>query len=327
MISTIIVISIYYKIKLKDSDNNNNVRIYNITNENKTEGNLEHFIITNFISYKNLINFSIFENIFYKIDNINYTYSKKYKKVKLEYMVSIYDEHKNIIYPSDFRLYKGFHVSCFLEIYNTNISIYSLAGIHENKHFKCIEYFNTNELVKFGIKIYSIYLNLHCYTIYCSKNVIFNYTNSLHENNRIFDPKYIINSSVSEKKHNKTSNLKQFYMLFPFVKLKRNVINETNVWYFKNIYNNYFCFCIGEKCLIRQPSRQCKYLFYMDIIEKNKNVYPKTDYLFVDFIFKDLSSDDPYPVFQQMIAKNLGNLEIYLNLKIIYGIMKKINLH
>jgi CDP-glycerol glycerophosphotransferase (TagB/SpsB family) len=41
----------------------------------------------------------------------------------------------------------------------------------------------------------------------------------------------------------------------------------------------------------------------MDIIENNRNLYPKTDYLFVDFIFKDLTSDDAYPIFEEMEKK------------------------
>ena len=42
----------------------------------------------------------------------------------------------------------------------------------------------------------------------------------------------------------------------------------------------------------------------MDIIDKNRNVYPKTDYLFIDFIFEHLSSDDTYPIFQKMVDLN-----------------------
>jgi CDP-glycerol glycerophosphotransferase (TagB/SpsB family) len=42
----------------------------------------------------------------------------------------------------------------------------------------------------------------------------------------------------------------------------------------------------------------------MDIIDKNRNVYPKTDYLFIDFIFESLSSDDTYPIFQKMVDLN-----------------------
>jgi hypothetical protein len=37
-----------------------------------------------------------------------------------------------------------------------------------------------------------------------------------------------------------------------------------------------------------------------NIIDKNRDLYLKTDYLFVDFIFDDTSSDDAYPVFEEM---------------------------
>ena len=308
LIIKIIILTINYKIIIRHSNINNNIRINHIKIEKTTEGNFENFISANLFSNNDVIQFIDLKNKFYRIDNINYTYSQKYKKVKLEYMVSIYDEQKNLIYPSDLRLYIGFHVSCFLEIYNKdnkNVSIYSLAGIHENKCFKCIEYFNIREAVTFGIKLYKVHLELNYYTIYCSKDKIFNYKNSLYENDEIFDSQYIINeykASDSSKKNIK--RLKEYYMLFPLVDLKRNIINEEDVWYFKNIYNNYFCFCIGNKCLINQPNQKCKYLFYMDIIEQNKNIYPKTDYLFVDFIFENLSSDDTYPVFQKMIERN-----------------------
>jgi len=45
----------------------------------------------------------------------------------------------------------------------------------------------------------------------------------------------------------------------------------------------------------------CKYYFYLNIIDNNKNIYNKTDYLFLDFIFADLSSDDVFPVFEKML--------------------------
>ena len=295
--------------------NNKNSDIKKITNNSninniskKTEDNYENFVKTNLVSQGEVMPFSYFENISYKIDKINYTYSKNYTIVKIEYMLSIYDKQKNLIYPSDFRLYNGFHVSCFLEIYNNNKTIYSLAGIHENKYFKCIEFFKINELVKFGFIIYRINVKTsNYYTLYCSKDVIFNYSDSMHENDNIFDPKYIkkeYDDLVYQIIHNKSLGLKKYYILSPFANLKRYVSNHLNAWYFKNIFNNYFCFCVGINCLKNQSSQKCKYYFYMDVIEQNKNLYPKTDYLFVDFIFQELSSDDTFPVFQKMIEIN-----------------------
>ena len=40
------------------------------------------------------------------------------------------------------------------------------------------------------------------------------------------------------------------------------------------------------------------------MINKNRKVYQKTDFLFIDFILNDLSSDDAYPIFKEMIKEN-----------------------
>ena len=69
---------------------------------------------------------------------------------------------------------------------------------------------------------------------------------------------------------------------------------------FKNIYNHHFCFCSGLHCLNSSVNEKCKFSFYLNIIDNNRNIYQKTDYLFIDFIFSDLSSDDVYPVFKEM---------------------------
>ena len=67
-----------------------------------------------------------------------------------------------------------------------------------------------------------------------------------------------------------------------------------------NIYNHYFCFCKGINCFSINITDSCKYDFYLNIIDNNKNIYNKTDYLFLDFIFADLTSDDVFPVFEKM---------------------------
>ena len=48
-----------------------------------------------------------------------------------------------------------------------------------------------------------------------------------------------------------------------------------------------------------------KYFFYLNIIDNNRNVYKKSDYLFIDFIFNEYSSDDAYPVFEAMYNQKL----------------------
>ena len=49
----------------------------------------------------------------------------------------------------------------------------------------------------------------------------------------------------------------------------------------------------------------CKYFFYVYIIDNNKKIYDKTDYLFIDFIFAELSSDDTFPLFKRILQEKL----------------------
>ena len=52
-------------------------------------------------------------------------------------------------------------------------------------------------------------------------------------------------------------------------------------------------------------SENCKYFFYIHLIDINQNVYKKTHFLFIDFIFKIYSSDDVFPIFEEMIKRKL----------------------
>ena len=92
----------------------------------------------------------------------------------------------------------------------------------------------------------------------------------------------------------------------PICDVKRNSIGDSNGWVFRNIYNNYFCYCIGTKCVKNEVKQICKLNFYKYIIDVNRDLYPKTEYIFVDFIFKALPSDDTFPVFEEMIKQNMS---------------------
>ena len=52
--------------------------------------------------------------------------------------------------------------------------------------------------------------------------------------------------------------------------------------------------------------QKCKYFFYLKIIDDNKLLYNKTDYLFSDFYRSQCSSDDTYPIFVEMIKQNIS---------------------
>jgi CDP-glycerol glycerophosphotransferase (TagB/SpsB family) len=284
--------------KSKDDIENNEDRYISFSNFNVTTINLFNM-------------YQYFNKKYSKLEQANYTYSNKYNITKVDYTIGVYNEEKYLIYPSDLSLYNDVHVTCFLEIQNdTNITeIYSIPDIHNNNYFKCTEFYNISEKVKFGIKIFHKKDSVIIY------NEIFLFPDKIKynfytENDSLFDNKLVeyeyntLLDRTKDERYNKTLRFMEYYMNPPICQLKRNAFNDSNDWIFNNIYNNYFCFCVGEKCLRLYAPHLCKYYKYMDIIEHNRHVYPKTDYIFVDFIFKDLSSDDAFPVFEEMEKRN-----------------------
>ena len=86
----------------------------------------------------------------------------------------------------------------------------------------------------------------------------------------------------------------------------QSILNEDNYWKFKNIYNNYHCLCKGEVCLIDYIGNRCKYYFYLYIIDNNRYLYNKTDYLLFDFYLNERSTDDAFPIFKELLKLNLS---------------------
>lgn len=121
---------------------------------------------------------------------------------------------------------------------------------------------------------------------------------------------------TNDKNINETLRLKKSYIRYPLCLFKRFILKQENIWKYSNIYNEYFCSCIGLNCKYNYMQK-CKYYFYLNIIDNNRNIYKKPDSLFIYFIFDDLSSDDAYPVFKEMAYQNLPvhyiteNLDIY----------------
>ena len=105
----------------------------------------------------------------------------------------------------------------------------------------------------------------------------------------------------------KKKKLKMSYILKPFFNLKRESIQNNNYWNFLHLFDEYFCYCIGLDCLIQNNFKRCKYFFYIYLIDINSNVYKKTDYLLMDFILKNYTSDDVYPIYEEMIKMNLSS--------------------
>ena len=99
--------------------------------------------------------------------------------------------------------------------------------------------------------------------------------------------------------------MQKTYAQMPKCIFKKNLLINDNKWSFDNLFGEYFCFCKGLISTKLKNSQSCKYYFYLNIIDKNRKVYIKTDYLFIDFIFNDLSSDDAFPIFKEMMNEKM----------------------
>ena len=224
---------------------------------------------------------------YFKLFDIKYLYSFKFKIIKIEYNIEFFENNTNLILPSDLTLYKSIHIFCHFEFNNSNIIINSFPSITNNKNFKCIEFINIDENIKFGIKIYKINnygKEIDNHIIYLFSGEILNYLNLFNKNDKEFDP-LIVNERYSENIQNYMNNnfrLEKSYTTMPKCILKRNLIVREEQWRFEYLFNEYFCFCKDVNPLKLKNSQTCKYFFYLNLIDKNKNVYLKTDYLFVD---------------------------------------------
>ena len=281
-------------------------------NEYFLSNDIKHFHNKSFLSItntekKNNIDNSI--NFFFNITKIRYFREIKNEIIKVEYLIGFYDLNKNLITPSDLTLYYGYHVLCYNKILKNNIFIISLANIYKNNHYYCTEFFNKNENIKFGIIIYKISNGIEYYTI-----DFFTFNNKIYDNyiyntinvfnysliNKEFD---ILAKKIHSNKLKDSIRLKKSFIQKPLCSTKSN-IGKYNKWIFRNIFGHYSCFCKGKNCLFYDIPQKCKYYFYLSIIDNNKHLYNKTDYLFGDFMYKNLSSDDVYPTFTKMISQN-----------------------
>ena len=293
--------------------------IENIPNFNF--GHLIEISKYNKISAQSLIH--IFGDIitYFNMTYINYILSPKFNRTKLEFNLGLYDNEKNLRSPSDLTLQYNLKFICFMTINELNMTIYSIANNYENKYINCIEYFKYGENITFGVKVYN---NINNLTLNFGSENIINYEDLDFVNDSLFDPDIVsqdYNLSFDEiNKNNFTKSyyLKKEYFRPPNFDLRRDNISEEITWNFNNFYNDYFCYCIGDNCFNKSVTKECKYLFYMTIIEKYKNLYPKTEYIFSDFIFNYLSSDDAYPIFQEMIKQNYSAHYLTENKNILY---------
>ena len=244
------------------------------------------------------------KDIYFNITSINYSIELKNNIIKSEYLIGFYDINKNLILPSDLTLYHNFHVLCSMNDSINNITIISLANIYGNKYFKCIEFLNKYDKIIFGIKIYITEKNIEFNTIYLFNYKKYSNLKNFYRNNYKFDCQFFNQEFENYLKLNNDLQIKKSYLLRPICDSKNKIEIQLNEWYFKNLFNYYFCFCKGQSCLFENIPQNCKYYFYLYIIDSNKDIFNKTDYLFGDFIYNEYSSDDAFPVFEEMINKN-----------------------
>ena len=268
--------------------------------------------------------FEIGENdTYFNITKINYMFSYDFNTVKIEYFIGIYDKNDKLIVPSDLGFYYNLHVMCNLQVPSTNLTIESMAGIYNDKYHRCVEFYKIKENVNLGLKIYKINENMDNKYFFLFNEKRFNLYNTTFQNDDYFNPNIIkekfdiILDNFNEKRINETLKLRKTYQTYPYSTLKREALLSEGRWLFRNLYNEYFCMCKGDLCLKFNITEKCKYYFYISIIDSNRYVYNKTEYAFMDFIKADLSSDDTYPVFREMVNKVghahyiTGNLDLY----------------
>ena len=110
-------------------------------------------------------------------------------------------------------------------------------------------------------------------------------------NDKEFDPDIIKTQfmktveEIKSKQFKEPYSLKKAYFRRPIFDLRRNFVRNNSSWLFRNFYNDYYCYCVGNNCF-KNPdgiSQTCKFLYYIVIIDKERYAFPKTDYIFVDF--------------------------------------------
>jgi len=298
-----------------------NIFIINyIRNDDVNENFVELNKNSNLFPVKNITNIS---KIYFNVNDLKYCYSKKFGLIEVKYFINVLDQNYNNIKPSNvFSLY-GISFLCNIYISKNNKNIYSIANIYKDRFFYCVEFIKMEDKVNFGIKIYksdSMADEIEYFQQFFFTNEIFNLNqNPSLENDNHFDLFFLyenynqlvnkIQQIEDKSSHLKEShNLKSSFLQPPLFSLKRDITLVDGRWSFNNIYETYFCFCIGESCISitnfnSQNFQSCKYYFYLTIIDNNRNLYQKTDYLLSDFFEANIESSDVFPIFKEMYLR------------------------
>ena len=117
-------------------------------------------------------------------------------------------------------------------------------------------------------------------------------------------------SSNQNDTQKESNNLLFSYIQSPLGLLKRDIGQFTGKWYFKNIYDNYFCFCKGRSCINiktfnKNEFQSCKYYFYLSIIDDNNFLYKKK------FFFIDIYIQKHITYYQIFLMEILNHLKLF----------------
>ena len=252
--------------------------------------------------------------IFFNFTSIKFSNNPTDKIIKIQYTFDFYNKNHVAIFPSDLTLYYNLHLFCYINDTIKNINVISLANIINNKHYECVNFFKLEDEIFLGVLINDTENNfISKFNLFSNLRLIFKYYKyRIHNqfNCELSNQEYTniiqnYNNIDNTKKLKNSLNLKLSYIINPkcFSSFQANI--NDNEWNFTNLFNNYFCICRGFDCLYTDIPQTCKYYFYLNIIENNKHLYNKTDYIFCDFIYNGYSSVDTYPVFQEMVNQNL----------------------
>ena len=265
-----------------------------------------------------IIKIRYFNNLSFDFFLTNYSISFKFNISKLEYTLEFYDKKNNSIIPSFLTLYHKFHIFCLTKDMKKNISIFSMPTIEKNRFYKCIEYSKLNESLKLGFSLYKINNYKEYFIKLLFVNKIMNYNDLFSIKDSEYEPFLLLDKykklECSIKSNNKEKNvkenllLKQSYIRIPNFDIKLSLKVKENIWYFNNIYNDYFCFFKFNKIsdfLYNNISQKCKYYLYLNIIDINRNIYKKTDYLFADFSSPETAPGEAFLIFNEMRKQNL----------------------
>ena len=185
----LIILSFLFHTEKEDS-------IYKIYNQsllqNLGEENFANYNNNNIINFHYFVNFGNSFNrnkISMIIYNLSYNINFRFNIIQFEYSIAFYHQNHSLIIPSYLSLIYDIHLLCHIKLIESNISVDSLAFIHLNKYFKCLEYINIGEKIKFGIILYGFDNMTSCanFTQYIFDENIFNYNKFKNKNNKFLN--------------------------------------------------------------------------------------------------------------------------------------------